>query len=108
MTPARDVGNGTPWWVRAMATYGVGTAIGAYLLWWVTTTVAAGITGVSQHIADHEDRTSRQVQDIASQVRAATAVIEGRDQRLERLLRQICVNTADTRVDRDACFPGTR
>lgn len=75
-------GNGGPWWVRAIGMVGVPSAMALWFVYWMT-------TGMSQAISTHEERSAERVRELTS------------------VMRQICVNTAETPADRSGCWAWT-
>lgn len=72
-------GNGGPWWVRAITTVGVPSAMALGLVYWLT-------TSMSQALSLHEEHSAERVRELTG------------------VMRQICVNTADTPADRTGCW----
>lgn len=77
-TPLRLNGNG-PWWAKFISAVGVPAAGLAYLIWWLTTSQAAAL---EMHTHDQEH------------------AMDG----LTLIMRQVCVNTAETQDERTGCF----
>ena len=71
--------NGTPWIVKAVSAVGVPSAIAIYLVWLLSTQVLTAIQ-------THADRSEAELRELLP------------------VLRQICINTSQTPVDRVACF----
>ena len=74
MTPRTD----KPWWVDAVVKLGVPAAIALFLVWWLTSSVAASLSTI-------KDRLDRHVSSS------------------DFYQHQICRNTARTEAERQAC-----
>jgi len=74
MTPQ----TGQPWWAALMAKYGPMTAIAVFLIWWLTSVVAASLGTIQTSLTEH--------------VRATNVY-----------LRAVCLHTARTTAERDDC-----
>jgi len=86
----------SPWWVKAIVTVGVPSAIALYVVWFITgqlsTTVGllqVGQAGLQESIRMHT---------------ADSSYIFKETQEMRQLLQQICANTAENEVNRNACF----
>lgn len=72
--------NGTTTWLKVAVYFGVGTVFAAYLLWFLTTTMAAGQAALTKTLNEHV---------------AASAFY----------LRAICVNVSTNETQRALCEP---
>lgn len=71
-------GNG-PWWAKLISAVGIPAAGLAYLIWWLTTSQAVALE-IHSHDQDH--------------------AMDG----LALIMRQVCVNTAETADEQAGCF----
>lgn len=88
--------NGAPWWVKAISMVGVPAAIALFLTWTtVSDSKAAQRQQQSELIAIKENLI----------LHANDATLQRQTlQRIERVLQQICVNSARTSDQRNNCF----
>lgn len=80
--PDAGLPNGVPWWVKVGIYFGVPTLFAAFLIWFVTATVAGSLDGMSQKLNEHVATTNF-------------------------YLFQLCLNTAQTEVQARGCYPPT-
>ena len=86
-------GNGGPFWMKFVATFGLGSAIAVYLVWFVTTQITREEAAIKAAVESHNQVT----------IELGVAQAE-RVEGLETLLRYICSHTAETAEERRLCF----
>lgn len=92
--------DGAPWWVRFISTWGLGTALAIYLVWFLTNHVIAdNENGRRTNEAVLELLEAHHAQTISADEEAATS-----NRRVVLIMRRICSNTAETSEDRALCF----
>jgi hypothetical protein len=88
--------NDGPSWIKLVTTVGVPSAIALYLVWVFTTTLMTDLNSVDKNMNLHVQATEKLVQEHNELIDIHDDVI--------RLLRRICVHTAETNQDRGMCF----
>lgn len=89
----RSSDNGFPWWIKAITTIGVPSAIALFLVWFVTTQVRDNISNIRENLNLHAESSIKMMH-----------ASEYQDDKLYRLLQRICANSAKTNTERVECF----
>lgn len=93
-----DLANGSyPWWVKAIATFGVPSAIAMFLVWNLTTGQNTAMAQISTTLQEHSKTTAAMSTDVHNELQISNA-------RIETYLRLMCVNSAKTVQDRTTCL----
>jgi len=88
--------SGSPWWVKSVAVVGAPTVIAIWFVWWITGSLSTSVgllqigqAGLQESIRLHT---------------ADSSYIFKETQQMRQILQQICANTAENEVNRNACF----
>lgn len=78
-----------PWWITAIYKIGIPSAIAVYLVWVLTIQVRDRLDSIDQKINSFYSNSS---------------VIIDQNSRTQKILQQICMNSATTNEERSRCF----
>lgn len=92
--------DGAPWWVRFISTWGLGTALAVYLVWFLTNHVILD----SQAGQETNAEILELLREHNRETRAADQAAAASARREILIMRRICSNTAETSEDRALCF----
>lgn len=84
-----------PWWVSAIYKVGVPTAIACYLVWILAGKVQTDLEATQNQMTSMQ---ALMASHIATQERNLKV-----NEDILKAMRKICVNTSDTKADRDEC-----
>lgn len=84
-----------PWWVSAIYKVGVPTAIACYLVWFLTQRVQTDLDAATQQLNNMQTLMAAHVTTQEQSLKVSQEILKA--------MRKICVNTSDTKADRDEC-----
>ena len=90
----------SPWWVSAITTFGVPAAIAMYLVW----ALVSGQTNILIDIQTTLHGQRSMVAEVAAVTKSTAEEARTARARQEEYLRLLCVNTAKSQADRNACL----
>ncbi len=90
----------TPWWIGAIYKLGIPAAIALFLIWFVVATVIPNIQFIKENLVLHANSSSQVGQDLRDQ----NIRLSQQNERLMRVLQQICINSAKNNQERNGCF----
>lgn len=83
----------TPWWIGSIIKLGVPAAIALFLIWFIVSTISPSITFIKENLVLHADSATRVGREIHEQ-----------NEKLMKVLQQICMNSAKNNQERNGCF----
>lgn len=92
-SPQAPLLNGSlPGWIKAAATLGVPSVIALVLVWFMAARLDSRVDTIAETLNSH-----------VGSMQSVQLAEDAREQRLLRVIRQVCFNTAQTEAQRAAC-----
>jgi hypothetical protein len=98
-TPGSDPAEG-PWWIKFATFFGVPALLAVYLVW----SLASGQGAVLQNIERMLYAQQEKVNEVANVAKETSNITAAATARMQQILVQICVNSAETVQERNACL----
>ena len=89
-----------PWWIKFATAFGVPALLAVYFAW----SIVSGQNVILNNIERMLYAQQTQVSEIVSISRESAIAAAATSLRIEAYMRQICVNSADTPVERNTCL----
>ncbi len=89
-----------PWWVKFATLFGVPALIAVYLVYSLVSGQSAMLGNIERMLYAQQ----AQVAEVAVVARETAAATTAVSLRIEAYMRQICVNSADSPAERNACL----
>lgn len=89
-----------PWWVKFATLFGVPALIAVYLVWSLASDQGAVLRRIEQMLYAQQ----AQVTEVANVAKETSVVTAAASVRMQQILTQICVNSAETVQERNACL----
>ena len=89
MTPVEEESTEQPWWVNPLYKFGIPSAIALFSVWFLATQVRDKLEAVDNKLNAHI---------------GASIQNQNQNERMLKLLQQICINSAASNQERSQCF----